>query len=324
MTDAAFLDALTADPGDETTRLVYSDWLEENGDDRRAAFLRLQGPVEPAVLAQAVAGLDENWVFQAGRRWDVVLTLYPLARKILLIKTIRELRTLGLAAAKDLSERRQPVIVPGVPAPIAVEAAERLVQIGRKELPRGLNSLDDTRPVLVQIRPAPREHLEPLVRGVPYYPPFEAEHFLRVHAVQADQKMSILRWIAEIAPCDLHQAMEGLLGPLPLTIAHLNPDEEAELLGRFAGRAQVEVLHAPHGSPAGEWMDLVVPCLSRDQAAEVRPHLVRLRGSTYTTPTADRRVEYFLRRLPRFYAEELMVRLAPLGVVSMRRSEDQP
>lgn len=126
MTDAGFLDALMADPGDATTRLVYSDWLEENGDDRRAGFLRLQKPIEPGVLAEA---------------------------------------------------------------------------------------------------------------------------------------------------------MEGVLGPLPMTITHLNAEEEAELVGRFAGLAKVEVLHAPHGSAAGEWMDLVLPPVEVAQAAPIRAHLTRLRGS---------------------------------------------
>jgi uncharacterized protein (TIGR02996 family) len=43
-TDADFLKMLLADPADDTTRLVYGDWLEEQGDSVSAAkaeFLRL-------------------------------------------------------------------------------------------------------------------------------------------------------------------------------------------------------------------------------------------------------------------------------------------
>jgi uncharacterized protein (TIGR02996 family) len=43
-TDADFLKMLLADPADDTTRLVYADWLEEQGDAvsaARAEFLRL-------------------------------------------------------------------------------------------------------------------------------------------------------------------------------------------------------------------------------------------------------------------------------------------
>jgi uncharacterized protein (TIGR02996 family) len=42
----AFLEALTANPEDDTLWLVFADWLEERGDSR-AAFLRLN-----AALAQ--------------------------------------------------------------------------------------------------------------------------------------------------------------------------------------------------------------------------------------------------------------------------------
>jgi len=40
-----FLHALLKDPGDDVTRLVYADWLEERGDEAsltQAEFLRLE------------------------------------------------------------------------------------------------------------------------------------------------------------------------------------------------------------------------------------------------------------------------------------------
>jgi uncharacterized protein (TIGR02996 family) len=39
--DQDFIDAILADPGDDTLRLVYADWLEERGD-RRAEYLRIE------------------------------------------------------------------------------------------------------------------------------------------------------------------------------------------------------------------------------------------------------------------------------------------
>lgn len=39
---SALLAAILANPGDDTPRLVYADWLEEAGDANRAAFIRLQ------------------------------------------------------------------------------------------------------------------------------------------------------------------------------------------------------------------------------------------------------------------------------------------
>jgi uncharacterized protein (TIGR02996 family) len=39
---AAFVEAIVANPGDDTARLVAADFLEENGDADRAAFIRVQ------------------------------------------------------------------------------------------------------------------------------------------------------------------------------------------------------------------------------------------------------------------------------------------
>ncbi len=42
MNHTAFLNALRADPGDDTTRLVHADWLDEQGDAARGEFIRVQ------------------------------------------------------------------------------------------------------------------------------------------------------------------------------------------------------------------------------------------------------------------------------------------
>ena len=50
MSDAeALLRAILDAPEDDAPRLVYADWLDEHGDDARAAFIRAQ--VELARLA---------------------------------------------------------------------------------------------------------------------------------------------------------------------------------------------------------------------------------------------------------------------------------
>jgi uncharacterized protein (TIGR02996 family) len=40
--DEAFLQAILESPDDDTPRLVYADWLDENGDSDRAEFIRVQ------------------------------------------------------------------------------------------------------------------------------------------------------------------------------------------------------------------------------------------------------------------------------------------
>jgi uncharacterized protein (TIGR02996 family) len=51
MTHDAFLQAILDAPDDETPRLVYADWLEDNGDEARGRLIRAQC---------AAARLDEN------------------------------------------------------------------------------------------------------------------------------------------------------------------------------------------------------------------------------------------------------------------------
>jgi uncharacterized protein (TIGR02996 family) len=73
-TEEAFLQAVLADPSDNSVHLVYSDWLEERGDPMSAAkaeFLRLT--VQLAVpgrrqrLQQLAAGLETGWLSVVSR-----------------------------------------------------------------------------------------------------------------------------------------------------------------------------------------------------------------------------------------------------------------
>jgi uncharacterized protein (TIGR02996 family) len=51
--DAAFLQAIIANPDDDSLRLIYADWLEEHGQADRAAFIRVQCElVRPALDEQ--------------------------------------------------------------------------------------------------------------------------------------------------------------------------------------------------------------------------------------------------------------------------------
>jgi uncharacterized protein (TIGR02996 family) len=72
--DTGFLEKLLADPSDNATRLVYADWLEEQGDpvsEGKAEFLRLtvraEGDAAGKRLQQLAAGLDTDWLAVASR-----------------------------------------------------------------------------------------------------------------------------------------------------------------------------------------------------------------------------------------------------------------
>src|SRR5262245_8220254 len=47
MTDRSdFLQAIITNPDDDAPRLIYADWLEEQGDEDRAEFIRVQCELE--------------------------------------------------------------------------------------------------------------------------------------------------------------------------------------------------------------------------------------------------------------------------------------
>ncbi|MBY0233034.1 MAG: TIGR02996 domain-containing protein [Gemmataceae bacterium] len=67
-----FLRGIAADQEDEALRLVYSDWLEEQGDLRRAAWLRAEAawfaaPRKRGRKKPGVRGIDPVWKAMAGR-----------------------------------------------------------------------------------------------------------------------------------------------------------------------------------------------------------------------------------------------------------------
>src|SRR4051812_28311157 len=68
--EEAFLSAMEADPADDTSRLVYADWLEEHGDGLRAEYIRLRLAVRAgergrkrvvARLAEMAGDVDGEW-----------------------------------------------------------------------------------------------------------------------------------------------------------------------------------------------------------------------------------------------------------------------
>jgi len=61
MTDEAFMKAIIADPDDDTHRLVYADWLEdEGGDVDRAALIRAQCAAERLPRGKARSALEKE------------------------------------------------------------------------------------------------------------------------------------------------------------------------------------------------------------------------------------------------------------------------
>ena len=115
----AFLAAIKASPRDDAPRLVYADWLDEQGRHEQAEIIRVEQAHRRASLklAELQARLDPEWAAQVFPTFRLVLVKYPWDQKIMVIKLIRELLGCGLKEAKDISES-VPVEL-GPPAPMS-------------------------------------------------------------------------------------------------------------------------------------------------------------------------------------------------------------
>ncbi len=117
--EAAFLAALKANPAEDTTRLVYADWLDEHDQPQRAEYLRLvvaytlhEGDLAKMGekrLLRVAKGLPSEWREDAGSRFSLTLTAFY--DKIRAIKWIRELTGDGLGEAKEASENLPHVLL---------------------------------------------------------------------------------------------------------------------------------------------------------------------------------------------------------------------
>ncbi len=110
--EEAFLAALKANPADDTTRLVYAAWLDEQGEPEKAEYLRLGTRLprrgegvdtessEATRVNELGASLPTDWKEAAAGRFDLVLLNFT--DKIDGIKRVRELFGIGLADAAGI------------------------------------------------------------------------------------------------------------------------------------------------------------------------------------------------------------------------------
>ncbi|HEY1188609.1 MAG TPA: TIGR02996 domain-containing protein [Gemmata sp.] len=103
--EAAFLEALKANPADDTARLVYADWLDEHGEPQKAEYLRLvcslvglpaneilEAPAADELLALTPI-IDPVWQEEAGARFELALLEFnPTDRYLLILALERLLR----------------------------------------------------------------------------------------------------------------------------------------------------------------------------------------------------------------------------------------
>lgn len=112
--EAAFLEALTANPADDTARLVYADWLDEHDQPQKAEYLRAVAALadQPDLSANDLAArtaalgvaLPRDWRLATAARFGLVYEGHDRDKKISAIKFVREITGSGLADAKKFVE----------------------------------------------------------------------------------------------------------------------------------------------------------------------------------------------------------------------------
>ncbi len=128
--EMGFLDALLENPDDDTTRLIYADWLEERGDIR-GQYLRLEHQLAqiPLRLAQLRQQIDPAWLAAVSKSRRLVLVSFRQERKIEVIKLVREITRLGLKECVDLIQNPSGIIKDGLTLAEAEQLARRFGEI---------------------------------------------------------------------------------------------------------------------------------------------------------------------------------------------------
>ncbi|MBY0232279.1 MAG: TIGR02996 domain-containing protein [Gemmataceae bacterium] len=319
--EEAFLDRLAEDPLDGLTRSVYADWLEDRGDER-AAFLRAEAAFAAsgteAALAEAdrlAAIVDEGWMLRAGAKWGLVLREYPPRRKIPAIKKIRELRLMGLLAAKRLSEALPAVVLPGAPWFLA--------SAGRREFHAlMLQPYDpyperpDEPPIAAALEPASEESAKPgPARALPYYDSMTATAWLRLEEVRPEHALEVARALVPRLAASLFTALDVCAGPKPAHLeSPLGEVADEELIHSLAGKARLSRVEAVAGDRRFDWVRVRAGKAPPEEMARASRAFVRVVGRDALLTGEHGWPEEG--RCRRFRAEEVAARLG--GVVEVR------
>lgn len=126
--EAAFLNALRANPADDTVRLVYADWLDEHGEPAKAEYLRLvvalaraetdyarDQPDVARTLALAET-LPADWRAAAGNRFMLVFYgCFDPAKKTALIRVVRSATGFGQIESERIVDAAPIELLTNVP-----------------------------------------------------------------------------------------------------------------------------------------------------------------------------------------------------------------
>jgi uncharacterized protein (TIGR02996 family) len=238
--EPAFLRDIGENPADDTARLVYADWLDEQGDPR-GRYLRAE--VELAALPeederlkalgtelrQLRESLDAGWVAAAGKRYDVILYFCQHHRRGDAVKTVRAVTGLGLQEAR--------VVVEHGPMPVLLGVTRAEAEHARDQL---LRTLQDDPLADVAVRVSAFGTRQPFSA---YRPVGNCELFLA--SCTPEGRGEVIRTVREVTGLGLRQGWD-LLRKAPVVIGrHLTWEQAEGYRLRHEGHAELQVRCLP-------------------------------------------------------------------------------
>jgi uncharacterized protein (TIGR02996 family) len=103
--DESFLAAIDADRSDDTCRLVYADWLEEQGDGR-CIYLRSRCADEPCPKLPEETRIDWDWDLAVARKIGIRAHA-ERTKRLEFVKVVREALRISLGEAKAMLDRAE-------------------------------------------------------------------------------------------------------------------------------------------------------------------------------------------------------------------------
>lgn len=221
--EADFIRAIQRDPEDDEARLIYADWLEQQGDVR-AEYLRLEVQRRriPRRLAELAQRISPGWRAQVNLRCRVLLISTQNMLKT--IVAIRNATQLGLREAREL---------------------ESELHIAGYAVIRDDLDPDDARAIAATFDGVATVQVEAYVGELPPRRPLVEPHTLVLASVHAERRVEAIKLVRELTGWGLAEATrvidEVIAGtPHELRVVTDAPGA-ARLVARFEGIAEVRL-----------------------------------------------------------------------------------
>src|SRR5262245_59586488 len=129
--EESFLVAIKAAPADDAPRLIYADWLDENGRNQQAELIRVECQFRSTKvrLDSLLKTTHHDWLARVFPKYKLIVHRFPIERRVDVVVLIRQLTGCDLVKARELVNQ----------SPIQIE------------FPTTIAELDEMRKLLVRL-----------------------------------------------------------------------------------------------------------------------------------------------------------------------------